>query len=190
MLGSQKSLGAGWYPLLVPRTIFPHRMPGNEWCLTQVRSSRSPKILQKFAFLAWGIWKEGNAVVFDKQIFNPVTCLIRAKKAYTEWRIRTCMSDELSQRGPTSSPSKKLQLVRWPPPPPGFIKNNFDGSLIRLTATGGYIPWDWIGKVIKTGAANYGQSSILVAEARALRDAVQVANQAGCTRLCIKATTT
>lgn len=119
-------------------------------------------MLQKFSFLAWSIWKERNAVVFDKQFFNPVRCLIRTKKTYAEWRIQTCMSDNHSQRGAFSSSSKNFHLVRWHPPPPGFIKINFDESLINSRAVGGYILRDWIGKVIKTGAANYGSRQFLL----------------------------
>ena len=34
-------------------------------------------------------------------------------------------------------------------------------------------------KIIKAGAANYGQASIIMAEVRALRDGFRVAHQAG-----------
>ena len=55
-----------------------------------------------------------------------------------------------------------------------------------FTAISSYILRDWTEKVVKTGAANYGYSSVLVAEARALRDGIRVASQAGFTRLCIE----
>ena len=96
------------------------------------------------------------------------------------------MSADTSQRGPFSSPSHKFQFVRWHPPPPGVIKINFDGSRINSTTAGGYILRDWTDKVLKIGAANYGHSSVLVAEARALRDGIRTARQAGFTRLCIE----
>ena len=69
--------------------------------------------------------------------------------------------------------------MRWHSPPKGAIKLNFDGSLKHSSAAGGHIIRDWTGKLIKASAANYGDTTILVAEARALRDGVQAAVQAG-----------
>ena len=68
--------------------------------------------------------------------------------------------------------------MRWYPPPPGFVKLNFDGSLIHSSAAGGFIIRDWTGRLIKAGATYYGDTSILVAEARALRDGLRLAIQA------------
>ena len=45
---------------------------------------------------------------------------------------------------------------------------------------------DWIGKLRKVGANPQGHTSILVAEARALRDGVEAVVQAGFTKLCIE----
>ena len=38
------------------------------------------KILQRISFLLWSIWKAWNAVIFQNEFFNPMKCLIRAKK--------------------------------------------------------------------------------------------------------------
>jgi len=65
--------------------------------------------------------------------------------------------------------------VRWHPPPPNFIKLNFDGSLINNSSAGDFYLRDWTGKLIKVGATHYGETSILVAEARALTDGVTAA---------------
>ena len=46
-------------------------------------------------------------------------------------------------------------------------------------AAGGFILRDWTGKTIKVGVANYGLSSSLVVEARALKDGVDLAVQVG-----------
>ena len=61
----------------------------------------------------------------------------------------------------------------------GVTKISFDGSCINLSVAGGFSLRDWTGKVLKVGAANYGQTSSLVAEARALKDGVLLAVQAG-----------
>ena len=68
--------------------------------------------------------------------------------------------------------------VRWYPPC-GFVKVNFDGSIKHSLAAKGFILQDWTDKVIKAGTTNYGNTSIFITEARALRDGVQVAIQAG-----------
>jgi len=88
--------------------------------------------------------------------------------------------------GPLPPLLKQIPVCLLEPTTPGFIKINFDGSLTHSIAASGYILRDWTGKVLKLGAANYGQSFVLVAEARALRDGVRVASQAGFTSLCIE----
>jgi len=89
-------------------------------------------------------------------------------------------------RGPSSSPTPSLHMVRWHPPSPGFVKLNFDGSLINLSAAGGFIIRDWTGKLVKAEASYYGDTSILVAEARALRDGLRATIQAGFKKIAIE----
>jgi len=76
--------------------------------------------------------------------------------------------------------------MRWYPPLPGFVKLNFDGSLINSSAAGGFIIRDWTGKLVKACATYYGNTSILVAEARALRDGLRLAIQAGFNNIVIE----
>jgi len=45
---------------------------------------------------------------------------------------------------------------------------------------------DWMGSLIKAGAVYYGHTSILVAEARALRDGVNSAIQVGFNKIVIE----
>ena len=63
-------------------------------------------------------------------------------------------------------------------PPRGFVKLNFDGSRIHNSTAGIFIIHGWVGNLIKTGAAPYGDTSILVAEARALWEGLQEAIKA------------
>ena len=102
------------------------------------------------------------------------------------WMERSRLVDKNSQRGSSFSPAKTPQLVHWHPPPPRFIKLNFDGCLVNSTAAGGYILRDWTGKIIKVGAANYGKTSIIAAEARALCDGIKAAAEAGFHKLYIE----
>jgi len=87
-------------------------------------------------------------------------------------------------RGISSQPSHSFHLVRCHPL--GIVKLNFDGSLSNSSAIGGFILCDWTGKVLRLGAAFYGTTSILVAEARALREGVAATCQVGFHHLIIE----
>ena len=88
--------------------------------------------------------------------------------------------------GSSFPPSTSIHFVRWHSPPLGFVKLNFDGSLINFSAVGGFIIRDWIGRLPKAGAKYYGNSSILVAEARALPDGLYSAIEEGFNHLIVK----
>ena len=88
------------------------------------------------------------------------------------------MDDSL--KGNSSRPKgTSHHFVRWHSPPTEYIKLNFDGSLTNKSAAGGFILRDWTGKTIKAGTIHYGETSILVTEARALKNGVIEAIQAG-----------
>jgi len=99
--------------------------------LQRVRSSRNPRLLQKLSFLIWIIWKERNSVVFENKFFNPLKCLIKAKKAYAEWKIWACRSIDHTLMGAPFTPPEPFHLVRWNPPPPGVVKINFNGLIFN-----------------------------------------------------------
>ena len=48
---------------------------------------KTRQVLLKISFLLWCIWNGRNNVVFRNEIFNPLTCLVSAKKAFAEWRL-------------------------------------------------------------------------------------------------------
>jgi len=120
-----------------------------------------------------------NAVIFQQECFQPIKCLIRTKKLSAEWRIRTCISVDDFIQGASFTPSQNPQFIRWYPPTPETVKLNFDGSLQGRSATGGYILRDWKGEPLVVGASNYGNTSIIMVESRALRDGLQAALQFG-----------
>jgi len=96
------------------------------------------------------------------------------------------MSDDIFPRGLIHRRSTLNFIVRWNAPPPRVVKLNFDGSLSHNSAIGGFIIRDWISQLIKVGAAHYGESSILIAEARALRDGIKAATKVGIKHLLIE----
>jgi len=140
----------------------------------------------KVAFLLWQLWKARNAAVFRQDSFCPLRTLIRAKREFVEWMFRSRLeADSSSQGRPTHRPDSSF-FVRWRAPPMGFVKLNFDGSLHQTSAAGGFIIRGWGGNLIKAGAAHYGDSNILVAEARALRDGVRAVVEAGFKKVLIE----
>ena len=53
--------------------------------LQMVKCSGNSDILRNVTFLLWSIWKKnGNKVVFKNEGFQPLACIIQAKKAYAE----------------------------------------------------------------------------------------------------------
>jgi len=108
-----------------------------------------------------------------------MACIIKAKRACTEWRIRNCSSVDDFCAGQSFGPATTHKIVQWEPPPSGSVKLNFDGSVQHTSATGAYFNRDWEGTVLKAGSHHYGCASVLLTEARALRDGVQAANMVG-----------
>jgi len=97
------------------------------------------------------------------------------------------MSVDISIQGSSSTPSiNQNQFIRWQPPSPGMVKLNFDGSLQGNSAAGGFIIRDWKGEILALGADNYGHTSVLLAESRALRDGLETALNAGFYRLTVE----
>ena len=80
--------------------------------LRTLNKACQPKILQNLSFLLWSIWKIWNGVIFKNDIFNPMACIIGAKKASAEWRIRTCMSVDKFFWGSSSTPTSSSKFVR------------------------------------------------------------------------------
>ena len=94
-----------------------------------LHSHHTQLVKQHSSFLLWKLWKVRNEVVFNKAGFNSISCLIRAKRALAEWRIRSRLPDEIFPRGRPSIPHHKNHfIVRWVAPPIDFFKLNFDGS--------------------------------------------------------------
>ena len=127
-----------------------------------------------------------NATIFQQDFLQPLKCLILAKKLSAEWSIRTLMSVDEFFQGSFFTPTHKLHFIRWHPSTPGTTKLNFDGSLQGKSAAGGYILRDWRGEILLLGAANYGHTSVVMAESRALRDGLQAALERGYSRLDIE----
>ena len=104
--------------------------------LKALKNICNSKLLKLISSLLWSIWKARNAVILQNEIFNPMKCLIKAKKLSAEQRIRNCLSvDDISQ-GLSFTSSKIYKFIRWHSRNFGRVKLNFDGSLQINSAAG------------------------------------------------------
>ncbi|XP_010684130.1 uncharacterized protein LOC104898725 [Beta vulgaris subsp. vulgaris] len=83
-------------------------------------------------------------------------------------------------------PPQPPLLVAWEPPPPAFFKLNFDGSVRNLSVAGGIIIRDSSSTFIQATSLNFGASSVLLVEASALHQGIQIAHQLGIQNLIIE----
>ena len=77
-----------------------------------------------------------NAIVLKNDNFNPLACIIKAKRASAEWRIQNCLSVDDYFTGRSFGPLTKHKLVQWQSPPRGSVTINFDGSLQNTSVAG------------------------------------------------------
>lgn len=68
----------------------------------------------------WYIWKTRNAYLFQYHPIHPLHVMAKTVKAIFEWNVAHLYA------GPGSKAC--LTTDRWLPPPPGWIKMNFDGA--------------------------------------------------------------
>jgi len=138
--------------------------------------------------LLWSIWKNMNNLIFRNELPSLGLVLLRVKRASVEWCIRHKLSHSFqpSSRPPSSCRRKQSRWIAWQKPPEGFVKINFDGSKSSQVAAGGFIIRDWAGRFLQAESFNLGVTSVLVAEATAMRNGVQAAAKAGFTNIHIE----
>jgi len=68
-------------------------------CFEKINKVCKPKVLHDLTFLLWSIWKVRNTIIFKNDIFKPLSCIIKAKRASAEWRIWTCLQLKIILRG-------------------------------------------------------------------------------------------
>jgi len=108
--------------------------------------------------------------------------LLRAKRIWAEWKLRTSPSPSTSSTSGFRTPTSQTQPshhIRWNLPHGGFIKINFDGSHSSAGAAAGFVLRNWQGGFIMAGSRFMENAPILVAEATAMRDGICAALQAG-----------
>ena len=105
--------------------------------------------LMRVAILLWSTGKSHNAMVFVNDVPKPMGSLMRAKRNWIEWKLRTSVFHPHSIHIPPTTPTHKAtQLIGWKSPPGGYIKINFDGTHSSSGAAAGFIIRDWAGRFI------------------------------------------
>ena len=103
---------------------------------------------------------------------------IRAKQATVEMEDLNLFVGEMTVEVASSPAPTSIHLVRWHPFLLGF-QTQFWRVTHQLLAVGVFITRDWTGRLLNTSSAHYGVTTILAAEARAVRDSLNTAIQAG-----------
>jgi len=158
--------------------------------LHDLANQKSPH-LARIALLLWSIWKSRNALIFKHENPNAMGTLLRAKRSWAEWKLRTSNSLTFPSRYSQPShlnhhPPKIIHYIRWKSPAGGDIKINCDGAKSPRGTSAGFIIRSWTGRMILAGTRFLEHAPILVAEATAVRDGIIAALEAGYRRLAVE----
>ncbi|XP_050144053.1 uncharacterized protein LOC126619680 [Malus sylvestris] len=121
--------------------------------------------------ICWQIWKERNQVVFHNKVPNHSWIVKFALNLGKEF-IEANSISPVSKSG--SNPSLRSS-IRWRPPDAGFVKLNFDGSMVNQGAASGFVIRNLTGEPIAAGTRFTGQNTIFVAECLALHNGLWLA---------------
>ncbi|XP_062021429.1 uncharacterized protein LOC133738002 [Rosa rugosa] len=84
-------------------------------------------------------------------------------------------------------PASTSQVIRWLPPPAGFAKLNFDGSVVNnKKAAAGFVIRDHDGSPLFAGVRAIGHASVPIAEGSAVRDGLYHALLLNCRKIYVE----
>jgi len=140
--------------------------------------------LSRIALLLWSIWKTRNALIFRNETPKPMGTLLRAKRSWAEWKLRTSTpllpnTTQLHTHPHLQCRSTSTHPIRWHLPSGGAVKLNCDGTKSSSGAAAGFVLRDWKGSFILAGTRFLEQAPIIVAEATAIRDGLKAALEVG-----------
>lgn len=123
-------------------------------------------------YLIWHIWKARNEFVFNTKSPNPMSVLILAKSQALEF-----LQARTDNRSSNSIATSNWGSTRWRPPRSDTTKVNIDAAYDAITGRGcaGVVCRDARGKVLTVIASRIFAPNALVAEALAMREALQLA---------------
>ncbi|KAL6194501.1 hypothetical protein ACLB2K_035585 [Fragaria x ananassa] len=132
----------------------------------------------KLITICWQIWKARNEVIFKGKNLNAGN-IVRAAAMF---QSSTYVASQHSRVGiPNDNDIDKM--IRWTPPPPLWVKINFDGSVRSGAAAGDFIIRTDSGNPILAAAFNCGRANVPVTEAMALRNSLIQAQELGVTNV-------
>ncbi|XP_050156329.1 uncharacterized protein LOC126630282 [Malus sylvestris] len=138
--------------------------------------------LSKVLLVCRQIWKERNLVVFQNKIPNP-TWIVKSDPNIGREFIDANGIIPVVYNGSRSSPPFS---IRWSPSNAGFVKLNFDGSVVNQGATVGFVIRNEKGEPIVAGARFIGQNTISTTECLALRDGLWMAKAKGLAHIMVE----
>ncbi|XP_038984377.1 uncharacterized protein LOC120111399 [Phoenix dactylifera] len=135
------------------------------------------------AYLAYQCWLERNTWVFNGESHHPRLVADRALRLAAEITgsieaTPTGLAGDIW--GPHSAlAASRTILVSWVPPPPGFLKVNFDGSVSADGSCGGvgFIIRDHDARLVAAGGRRIFDSSVMTAELRTAWEGVSYARR-------------
>ncbi|CAL8155173.1 unnamed protein product [Prunus armeniaca] len=98
--------------------------------LTSTTTSRGPDILSKALLLCWQIWESRNNMIFKDINPYPVRVLIVAGHVGLDYWHQN-FKDVEGLKTPIH--------IKWKPPPSGWVKLNFDGSIRNGSMAIGFV---------------------------------------------------
>lgn len=140
--------------------------------------------MTEIAITWWCIWNQRNKILFDQvSISNPTEIEAITKTMIKIWKVANkmeCQSkfQENNQRAKTKEREKRN--MRWQPPPPNFVKVNFDDPVRQDgSATMGFIIRNNKGELIHADVEDGRGFFPVLAEAMALRLGISEAAKLG-----------
>ncbi|XP_061999030.1 uncharacterized protein LOC133716336 [Rosa rugosa] len=118
--------------------------------------------------LCWQIWKARNDAIFRGVISCPRS-IIAAAAAF-----QNLVAQVACPLG-GGTPQIANHNIAWSPPPAGAVKINFDGSKKGSSTAGSFVIRNQDGKPLYAAAKGFGNTTVPVAEATALRNSLECA---------------
>ncbi|XP_028948065.2 uncharacterized protein [Malus domestica] len=135
--------------------------------------------LSKAILDCWQIWNDRNNKVFRSIIPNSARSISIAASVGLSFSKVNCK--KISRSDPCHQ-----HPICWRPPPYGYVKLNFDGSVSLDCSAAVFVLRNKEGQHVGAGALNLDGTTILVAEAVALKEGLLFARHKGVKKLMVE----